>query len=134
MRMWLCEGKIEVKIAHLPSPSQKGACLSSLLPKNLYILCKSQPLSSCLDGLQSLKLPVVYPFSSHLHKTNINIALLPGWECTPLQTNLTFSSGFPTCSGCNYKFASTYVSVKWKLKHPDGEKIISAAVTQQPSM
>ena len=37
MWMWLCEGKLKVKIAHfrLPSASQKRACLSSLsLPWN----------------------------------------------------------------------------------------------------
>ena len=33
MRMWLCEGEREVKLAHfrLPSASQKRSCLSSLL-------------------------------------------------------------------------------------------------------
>ena len=33
MWMWLCEGKLKVKIAHfrLPSASQKRACLSSLI-------------------------------------------------------------------------------------------------------
>ena len=35
MRMCLCEGKLKVKIAHfrLPSPSQKRACLSSLMKR-----------------------------------------------------------------------------------------------------
>ena len=37
MWMWLCEGKLKVKIAHfrLPSASQKRACLSSLLNNGL---------------------------------------------------------------------------------------------------
>ena len=46
--MWLCEGKLKVKIAHfrLPSASQKRACLSSLSPKYAVLMncvtCKAE--------------------------------------------------------------------------------------------
>ena len=69
MWMWLCEGKLTVKIAHfrLPSASQKRACLSSLITGNILELtsdvnlifspqqesCCCKSVLSKLPGLQS---------------------------------------------------------------------------------
>ena len=44
--VWLCEGKLEVKIARfrLPSASQKRACLSSLVLANVQLTSEERKL------------------------------------------------------------------------------------------
>ena len=118
--MWLCQGKLKVRIAHfrLPTASQKRACLSSLLKAAKYEIQKP---STCRATLFRCKFSSMFPvFHLAWSTCRATKTFVAGWRklLQKVERGSTLNNKFWLCCSFFIKLTpcrATNLLVTWKI-------------------